>query len=118
MDLIEKCRSPPIISNRWSNNNFKLELMGEVCTVESVYTSLTVDFRPAQNCGGSPAWLKRKKKHFGCALDQHIQEIITKLDFYSLTRKKMAFKSVESPPPPQRFSRAANMILRGMKIHS
>jgi len=49
-----------------------------------------VDIRPAQNRGGSPAWASdvRVKKGFASAIDQKIQNIILKLDFYSQMPQK------------------------------
>jgi len=55
------------------------------------HKSLTVDFCPARNGGSLPSWCpmaESKKERFAIALDQNIQEIILKLDFYCLMRQK------------------------------
>jgi len=85
------------------------------------YKSLTVDLKPSCEALPGLQWLSRwKKKHLARTLDQNIQEIIMILDFHCLCVKKDGHNCKRCcviPPLPQGPSRAANMILRGMKIH-
>jgi len=82
---------------------------------------LTVDFRHAQDRGGSPAWasIVEVKEETFCeyAFDQNIEKIKheTRLSLFNASKKMTYCKKVSCyyPPPLQRPSRTGNMTLRG-----
>jgi len=86
------------------------------------HKSLTVDFRPALNRGGSPAWASMVEvieetfcECTGSKFPGNNHE--TPLIRFNVLKRMAYFKKCcVIPPPQQRPNRAANMILRGMKI--